>query len=213
MRKKILNNRKGFTLAEMLIALLITALAGLIALGGLTVAANSYKDILMKSQAQMVMKGYMDSIRSTLTNVSSDSGFQIRRETYNGETRVFFPNEKVNCAGYYSIKEINETIDGTDELIAKVLVFQHIDPTDYGTTDPGRRYSFDDVAEQTELIAARSTKGFAVEPVGFNYHNVETDAEYGAFTGALKLKSLDPLSNGQFLELEESFTIYPLNYH
>ena len=209
MNKSRLQNKKGFTLVEMLMALLITALAGMIALGGITVAANAYRDILMKSQAQMVMKGYMDSIRSTLMTVSPDSGFQIREVTPEGDLnrrRVFFPNGKINCAGYFTLKNEYTPPGGTDS-IGGILVFQQIDREDKGT-EGDRIYPYDDYTIQTELIAMRTADSFAVKLNDFSYNSVD-----GAFHGTLHLESKDPLSSGQRLMLEETFTIYPLNYH
>jgi len=196
MIKKKLKNRKGFTLAEMLIALLITALAGMVALGGLVAAANHYRDIRIRSQAQMVMKEYMDSIRSVLISVSPDSGFEIFQETVGGTTRVYFANGKVNRAGYF-------TENGGS------IVFQLIDPE--RNTDPLFSYTYhgannSGVYNQIDLVPRRIAGGFTAELLNFTYNN-------GAFTGTVRLTSDAALSSGTQYVLNESFTVYPLNYH
>lgn len=197
MIKEKLQNRKGFTLAEMLVALLITALAGMVALGGLIAASNHYRDIRIRSQAQMVMKEYMDSIRSVLISVSPDSGFEIFQETVGATTKVYFANGKINRAGYF-------TENGGS------IVFQLIDPNKK-TNKAEDEYSYKDaedtnVYNQTDLVPQRTVRGFNAELLTFSYSG-------GAFTGELQLTSDAYMSDGTQYVLKESFTIYPLNYH
>jgi len=200
---------------EMLIALLITSMAGMVALGGLVVAANSYRDILMKSQAQMIMKEYMDSVRSILISVSPDSGFDIVQEKdINGNvTRIYLPNQKANCAGYFTTKSIgqngNEITDQNGNIEYSIIVFQHINPQPLTNGDHiyADVYDANGNREQTELVTRRMAKAFFAEMVDFSYNSD------GAFTGTIRLTSNAPLSSGQPLTLEETFAIHPLNYH
>lgn len=70
-----LGNKRGFTLAEMLMVVLILMLAGSIATVGIRSAANSYKKVVDSANAQMLLSTTVSSLRRELAMASaSNSG-------------------------------------------------------------------------------------------------------------------------------------------
>lgn len=79
--KKRANNRSGFTLAEVLIAMLILLMVSGIVAAGIPAAANSYQKVVNASNAETVMSTAISMLRSELGSakdiVVSDGGKKI----------------------------------------------------------------------------------------------------------------------------------------
>ena len=128
--EKRIRDKRGFSLAELLVALLITSLAGLIVMGGIGVTTRLFQDVLLHSQAQLVMKEYMSELRSGLLCAEMDSPVEV--VTFNDSTHVsfdatidpVFAHSGYKCAGYYRL------LDGTLQSVSGeqkpygVIVFQ-----------------------------------------------------------------------------------------
>lgn len=72
-RKKIMHGQGGFTLVEMLAALLIMVLIALITAGGIPLVLNAYNAVVGESDAQLLLSTTMTELRNELASASEIS--------------------------------------------------------------------------------------------------------------------------------------------
>ncbi len=94
--KHKLNGSAGFTLVEMLCAVLILVLLSLMLNAGLNMAMKSYLDITAESETQLLLNSLTNAIASELRYAHEVSGDED--PTYNGDCRITLENGRV-CAG------------------------------------------------------------------------------------------------------------------
>ena len=94
--------KQGFTLAEMLIAMLIMSFAGLIVSGGIATVTRCFQDIVLHCQTQMVFKEYMSEVRAGFLSAELDSALEIDTDVTPGANPAF-THAGLQCVGYYNV--------------------------------------------------------------------------------------------------------------
>lgn len=111
MKLKI-KSHKGFSISEMLMAVLMISLVGLVIGGGVTVVRNSYMTITQKAEAQ--------TLRSTaLITVMNEMRYaqNIESQTEGLDTFITFDSPSRGYRIYYSDGKITETDKYTQILV------------------------------------------------------------------------------------------------
>jgi len=205
--KQKMGNKKGFSLAELLFALLITSLAGLIVIGGISVTTRLFQDVLLHSQTQLVMKEYMSELRSGLLSAEMDSSLQVVE--YNSSdpqtTDPAFAHSAWKCAGYFKlVSEEDVTMPAPMGEGGKqwgVIMFQ---PAyyDYDTNSAEKNPVDETLPTPLRLISSRLSDDF---PAWMTYRY---DGE--KFILSLSVRSKGVLSTGEHVELTtENIEITP----
>lgn len=86
MRKR--NNRKGFSLTELLAAVLILSMVSAVVVGGIPVAKNAYEKVTVAANAQVMLSTTISALRNelcTASNATPDAVFQ-KLNYYNAST-------------------------------------------------------------------------------------------------------------------------------
>ena len=65
-KKRKLNNKKGFTIAEMLVAILILLMVSSIVATGIPVAREAYEKVVLTSNAEILMSTAISALRNEL---------------------------------------------------------------------------------------------------------------------------------------------------
>ena len=188
---------RGFSLAEMLFALLITSLAGLLVIGGIEVATRIFQDTLLKSQTQLVMKEYMSELRSGLLGAEMDSALRIVEYDPGNPDSIdpAFVHSGQNCAGFFKIvtNDGGDPVPGSDGKEWGVIVFQ---PAlyDYTTNTADKEAPTGQrLPKPVPLISSRLSEAF---PATMTYRY-----EGGKFYLTLSVRSSSLLSSGNHVEL------------
>ena len=110
---KLKQNRKGFTLTETLMAVLILVLASVVMVTGITAAIRAYQNMVDKANAQTLLSTTMTKLRTSLTNadditVSSDGKTLCYTDTVTRNKFVIASAEK-------GITLVNEISSGEAE--------------------------------------------------------------------------------------------------
>ena len=205
--EKKIRGRRGFSLAELLVALLITSLAGLVVMGGIGVTTRLFQDVLLHSQAQLVMKEYMSELRAGFLSAETESAVQIVEYNANNPEDTadpVFTHSGYSCAGYYMLVPASGdtlyTFAG-DTAEYGVIVFQpaiwnYANGTVHKTPDNGET-----LPPAMQLINAHLSDSF-LAAMTYRYQN-------GEFTGTLTVKSLGLLSTGENVEISTVFSFTP----
>ena len=96
---KKINNRKGFTLAETLLAVLIMLLVSTIVVTGIPAAKNAYEKVIIGANAQVLLSTAATSLRGELGTSKkvkvdeSDNSVYYYSASTNANARIFLGNE------------------------------------------------------------------------------------------------------------------------
>lgn len=112
-------NNKGFSLAETLIAILISSFITLIVGAGMITSIRCYREISMKSQAQSMLSTYMSEFQETLSNADmSKKIINVTSGQGNSFSNVFY-SKSYNSYGTYILVEYE---NGTHAIVFQPLV-------------------------------------------------------------------------------------------
>ncbi len=212
---KILKNRirdkKAFTLAEMLVAMLIMSFAGMLVIGGLAVVTNAFQDLLLHSQTQMVLKEYMGEIRSGFLSADLDSELVIDANT-SPDTRPAFTHSGLDRVGYYTVfdesgNELNNIAPDPGGLIDEdasygTIVFQPV-YFDYDNNVAVKNSLNVDKQAYIPLVSNKLSDDFMAK-IEYRF-----DATTQMFIGNITVKSARILSSGDHVELSGEFNVSP----
>ena len=189
--KNRIRNKKAFTLAEMLVAVLIMSFAGMLVMSGLAVITSSFQDLLLHSQAQMVLKEYMSEVRSGFLSADLDSELIIDGT----DTCPVFTHSGIGYVGYYAV------IDDDDHDGFGTIVFQPVDYDDEHNvavkSSPSGVY--------VSLVSTKLSKDFTAK---IEYHFNKTTQMFD--NGEIIVKSVRKLSSGEQVELSGDFNVSPI---
>ncbi len=131
--KKKLNSRAGFTLTEMLLAVLILLMVSVIVITGIPAAKNAYEKVVLASNAQVLMSTTITTLRNelgTANDIKGDDtagmGVTYYNMTRGAVSRIYIDSSKneIYLDRYYSGGGLM-IVDGPDDdliLEAKPLV-------------------------------------------------------------------------------------------
>lgn len=215
--KQKMRSRQGFSLAELLFALLITSLAGLIVMGGIGVTTRLFQDVLLHSQTQLVMKEYMSELRSGFLCAEMDSPLTVSVYVEGTDdpaerlamTNPAFAHSGYKCAGFYKLDGDVQSIDGKQY---GVIVFQ---PTLYSYNADGSVTAIKTLPNNeamppvTRLISGHLSDDFPAS-LEYKYIADEAGAKDGKFVLSLTVRSNGYLSTGEQVVLSvEDIEITP----
>ena len=184
-----LNQQNGFSLAEMLVAILILLMVSSVVAGGVPAASNAYSKAVDAANAQVLLSTAATALRDelgTAKNVSIE-GTTIR---------------------YYSADNGNYselTVDGSDEKKPVILLTSYLgEKIRNSTTDlsagsgAATTYGAGEETVQWELVSqAASTK-----KLGLKYESVKYNNGIITFTDLKVLKNLNILAKLDTLEIK-----------
>lgn len=202
--KNRIRNKKAFTLAEMLVAVLIMSFAGMLVMSGLAVITSSFQDLLLHSQTQMVLKEYMSEVRSGFLSADLDSELIIDA-TNSVDTRPAFTHSGLGCVGYYTV--INDAGDevpnGNTDAALGTIIFQ---PAHFNyDTNEAEKSSLSATKENyVSLVSTKLSKDFTAR-IEYRF-----DKSTQMFSGKIIVKSARKLSSGEQVELSGEFSVSPI---
>lgn len=94
--KQIIQNSAGFTLAEMLLAILILLMVSTIVATGIPSAKNAYEKVVLASNAEVLLSTTMSELRNelgTARDVKRDDNVITYRNSYTGSLSKIFKNK------------------------------------------------------------------------------------------------------------------------
>ena len=206
-RKNRIRGRKAFTLAELMVAMLIMSFAGLIVIGGLAVISRSYQDMLLHSQTQMVLKEYMGEIRSGFLSAELDSELIIDDKDF--RPAFVRSDSRHSFAGYYTVVRETESSgtvtqtelgQGETDAAFGTIVFQPV-YINYETksADKGTKKA------SISLVSTKLSDDFTSK-IDYRY-----DADTQMFSGTVTVKSVRTLSTGEHVVLSGAFSVSPVS--
>ena len=184
-----LNQQNGFSLAEMLVAILILLMVSSVVAGGVPAASNAYSKAVDAANAQVLLSTAATALRDelgTAKNVSIE-GTTIR---------------------YYSADNGNYselTVDGSDEKKPVILLTSYLgEKIRNSTTDPSAgsgattTYGAGEETVQWELVSQAAI----TKKLGLKYESVKYNNGIITFTDLKVLKNLNILAKLDTLEIK-----------
>ena len=201
--------KRGFSLAELLFALLITSLSGLIVIGGIGVTTRLFQDVLLHSQTQLVMKEYMSELRSGFLSAEMDSALNVKvfdesiTDATEREAMInpAFAHSGYKRAGFYTTMPATGetsllTVDGKDYgvIMFQPALYDYTNNTAQKTAATGET-----MPQPLRLISAHLSDDF---PAWVEYTYVVPEGETdGHFVLSLTVRSKNVLSTGEHVVL------------
>ena len=116
--KEKMNNRRGFSFVEMLMAVLILLMASAIVAGGIPVAINAYMKIVESANAQLLLSTTLTRLRDELSTatdvtVSSDSKTITFTENAGSESKIYFVTSSDGIPRIY-LQEYNDITEESE---------------------------------------------------------------------------------------------------
>ena len=196
--KQKMRGKRGFSLAELLFALLITSLAGLLVIGGIQVTTRLFQDVLLHSQTQLVMKEYMSELRSGFLSAEMDSALTVLEyDSENSESiDPVFAHSGQKCAGYFKVVPAAGSEDGWGVIVFQPAYY------DYANNVARKDAPSDLEIPANRLISTRLSDDYSAW-MTYRY-------EDGKFILSLSVRSNGVLSTGEHVELTtENLEITP----
>ncbi len=110
--KRKLSNNKGFSLTELLTALLVMGLLACFIGGGVVVVKNAYEKITLKAEAQTLLS-------TTMTSVMDDLRFATNIEGDSIDNLVFDSGSRGYRMSFYDTASDSDTINDADGICVK----------------------------------------------------------------------------------------------
>ena len=122
--KKHIADKKGFTLAETLVAILILLMVTAIVAAGIPVAANAYEKIVLAGNAQTLLSTTMTRLRDelgTATNITVASSNDGSAINYTGDTgrnsRIYFNSNDTDGIHLTEYADAAQGVEPYDHLL------------------------------------------------------------------------------------------------
>ena len=159
MTKKKVKNKKGFTLSELLVAMIILSLMTVLLVTGVNLASRSYRTVTDEGNAQVLVSTFASMLRNELSN-ANDVTESADGYTYKKGGSYYIMSLKTDGKGQLLIGE-----PGYEEVLISPLtatndLYVSIDSIDYSDTDKlftiqgiaARRTSDDTVVSSIKLL-------------------------------------------------------------
>ena len=153
MRRQKLNNRKGFSLTELLVAVLILSMVSAVVAGGIPVARDAYEKVTLSANAQVTLSTAISALRNELCAASE-------------------VNIESNTVEYYSPSIQNYSKIGIDGSDIKLYLFSK---NEEGTPPVGRLLVSEKARDNQLHVTYKS--------VGFKESGGSVDKSIIVFTG------------------------------
>ncbi len=95
-RRRKLNSRKGFSLTELLAAVLILGMVSSVVAGGIPVARDAYEKVTLSANAQVMLSTAISAIRNELCTAS-----EVEPDASGNKLEFFSGNIQNNCSIEY----------------------------------------------------------------------------------------------------------------
>ena len=129
--KRKLNNRKGFSLTELLAAVLILSMVSAVVAGGIPVAKDAYEKITLSANAQVMLSTSVSALRNELCKAS-----EVKVVSGKTDTVLEYFSTSIQNYSQISLKDIagNDTTDA--DKATDVVVIQYSHNTESGKNPP-----------------------------------------------------------------------------
>lgn len=136
-KKRKLNNKKGFTIAEMLVAILILLMVSSIVATGIPVAREAYEKVVLTSNAEILMSTAISALRNelgTAKDIEASGTEIIYYNSARGSTsKILIEAPDIKIQRYFSDTGLSQNSDITkllmhleDENVNKDLSNYHV---------------------------------------------------------------------------------------
>ena len=120
-----LNSRFGFSLVELLTAMLILSMVTVVVAGGIPVAKNAYEKITLTANAQVLLSTAVNALRNelgTASGVKIDDDGALKYTRANGSTsKIYLKNKNIVVREYADFTKNNT--EGFNEEDIDILRF------------------------------------------------------------------------------------------
>ena len=135
--KRKLNSKKGFTIAEMLVAIIILLMVSSIVATGIPVAREAYERVVLTSNAEVLMSTAITALRNelgTAKDIEADGSQIVYYNSARGSTsKIFTADSDIKIQRYFSDTGLSQNSDITkllmhleDENVNKDLSNYHV---------------------------------------------------------------------------------------
>ena len=161
--KRKLNIKKGFTIAEMLVAIIILLMVSSIVAAGIPVAREAYEKIVLTSNAEVLMSTAITALRNelgTAKDIEADGSQIVYYNSARGSTsKIFTEDSDIKIQRYFSNTGLSQNSNKVNLLMHLAEGVKNDDLSNFHVVFSGISYDEENgVIKVTDLTVYHKTR-------------------------------------------------------